>query len=116
MTASNPVRNAFTSRTTLALFAFLALSSAIPAVVDVYASPVYWVLFTPSYLVTMVVYDGGLGLEALVYPVAEVVPVDGHLLWEAGRVASLYLFAVVVGLLAGTIRGRTRRQSDSATP
>lgn len=109
------VRPALVSRTTLAVFAFLALTSRLPAVVDVYASPVYLVLGLPSYLVSMVLYDSPFGLENLVYPVSGVLPVDGHLLWEIGEVATFYLFAVAAGLLAERLRARGRPPPDSAT-
>jgi hypothetical protein len=109
------IPHALVSRTTLALFGFLALTSRLPAVVDIYASPVYWVLFTPQYLVSMLLYDGPFGLENLVYPVIGILPVDGHLLWEVGELATFYLFAVAVGLVAERVRRRTRPPPDSAT-
>ena len=109
------LRDAFTARTTLAVFAFLALTSRLPAVVDIYASPVYRILFTPSYLVTMLFYDSPFGLENLVYPISGVLPVDGSLLWDLGEIATFYLFAVAVGLLAERLRARRRPAPNSTT-
>ena len=109
------LRDAFTARTTLAVFAFLALTSRLPAVVDIYASPVYRILFTPSYLVSMLFYDSPFGLENLVYPISRMLPVDGHLLWEVGKIATFYLFAVAVVWIAAELGVRGRSTPDPAT-
>ena len=118
MSSRRTLREAATSRTTLAVFGFLALSGQIPAFVDIYATPAYRILFLPPYLVTMLFYDSPFGLENLVYPVAALVePVlgDGHLLWEAGRVLTFYLFALAVGWIAGAVRSRNRPRNPPPT-
>ena len=115
MVSLRTLRDAAKSRITLAVFVFLALTSLIPAVVNPYASPVYFVLGLPSYLVTMLFYDSPVGLENLVYPVAPVadsfVSGGGYLLWEAGEIGTFYLFALGVGWIAAL-----RRSGDSRTP
>lgn len=93
------------SRDVLLVFAFLTLSyHLIPTVAGVYASPISWALFLPSYVVTMLFYDGILGLEHVVYATQGFVPVDGHFLWEAGNVATYYLFAVAAAWLGDRLR------------
>jgi hypothetical protein len=116
MTARQRLRRAAASRLTLGVFGFLALGSLLPVVVDVYDSPVYLALGLPSYLVTMLFYDSPWGLENLVYPVypvAETLLGDGHLLWESGRFVTFYLFAVVVGWVVATVRSGPKPESQS---
>jgi hypothetical protein len=114
MVSLRTLRDAAKSRITLAIFGFLTLTSLIPRVVDADASPVYFVLGLPSYLVTMLFYDSPVGLENLVYPVAPVadsfVSGGGHLLWEAGEIGTFYLFALGVGWIAAL-----RRSGNSQT-
>lgn len=99
------LRKRLASRDILLVFAFLALSSyLIPTAIGVYASPISWALFLPSYVVTMLFYDGILGLEHAAYAVQGFVPVDGHFLWEAGNVATYYLFAVAAAWLGNRLR------------
>ncbi|UPV76498.1 hypothetical protein M0R89_18360 (plasmid) [Halorussus limi] len=50
MAALRSLRTALASRTSLAVFGFLALGGLLPEVVDIYASPVYRILFLPSYV------------------------------------------------------------------
>ncbi len=98
-------RSAWTARGTLLVFAFLALTSYLPNVVDIYS---YWgiprLLFIPSYLLMLVLYDSPWGLENVVYVLDPIVPGSGALLWEVGLVATYYLFAVVVTWLARRVR------------
>jgi hypothetical protein len=116
MDALQTLRDAAKSRTTLAIFGVLALTSLIPRVVDPDASPVYFVLGLPSYLVTMLFYDSPVGLENLVYPVAPVadsfVSGGGHLLWEAGEIGTFYLFALAVGWIAALLRSGDSRNPE----
>jgi hypothetical protein len=90
-------RGVFLSVPVLVVFAFLVASWSVQYVVDIYAHPVLRALFVPSYLVTMVTYDGGLGLEILVNPVASALPVGGAVLWELGNVLTYYLVALALG-------------------
>lgn len=98
---------AMRSRVTVGVFAFLTLSSLIPVVISIYASPVLRLLFLPSYLVTMLLYDSVWGLENLVYLLG-----DGHLLWETGNVLTYYLFALAVGWLTERVRDLRRPPTD----
>lgn len=115
MTTLPTLRAAAKSRITLAIFGYLTLGALVPQVVDIYASPVYLLAFLPSYPVTMLLYDSPVGLENLVYPISAFVePVlsDGHLVWEAGRYVTFYLFALLVGWVVA-LRSRNPPWSDS---
>lgn len=98
------LRAALLGRSTLVVFAALAVGAFLPGVVPTLA-PVLYPLVLPSYLVTMVVYDGGL-LEAVIYALEPVVPLDGGLLWDLGQAVVLYLFTVVAALLGGVLSRR----------
>lgn len=94
--ASAP-RSAWTARSTLVVFAFLALTWRIPDVVDIYEyGGVPRLLFLPSYVLVLVLYDSPWGLENVVSAVDPFVPGSGRLLWAAGLVVTFYLFAVAV--------------------
>lgn len=110
---SNPaerLRAALVGRNTLVVFAALAVGAFLPALVPELA-PVLYPLVLPSYLVTAVVYDGGL-LEAVIYALEPLVPLDGRLLWELGQAVVLYLFTVVAALLGGVLSRRFGPERD----
>lgn len=104
-------RSVLTSRGTLGLFAFLALSWFVPEVaatefgVDLYAYGLI-VLYIPSYLVAMVTYDGLLGLEHVTYAIQGVVPGDWAFAWDAGLLVTYYLFSVVAVAVGRVVRRR----------
>lgn len=112
-----------TGRGTLALFAFLTLSWLVPEVaattfgVDLYAYGLI-ILYIPSYLVTMVTYDGLLGLEHVTYAIQGAVPGEWALAWDAGLLVTFYLFSVVAGAGGRAVRRRFepgRRRNGSRT-
>ncbi|WP_227355895.1 hypothetical protein [Haladaptatus salinisoli] len=86
-------RSAWTTRSTLVLFGFLALTSQLPAVVDIYSTVVFRLLFIPAYLVSVLVYEG-LGLEHIIYALDAQIPGKQPYLWESGQIITYYLFAV----------------------
>lgn len=99
-------RSAWTARSTLLVFAFLALTWQIPNVVDIYDyGGVPRLLFLPSYVLMLVLYDSPWGLENVVSAVDPVVPGSGRLLWEAGLLVTFYLFAVAVTWLGRRLTG-----------
>jgi uncharacterized protein YbjT (DUF2867 family) len=100
------VRSLFVGRETLGLFTFLSLAWGLPAVVDIYSAPVFRLLFIPSYLVSMVVYDGFVGLENVTYAVQNAVPGEWAYAWDAGLVVTFYLFAVAAVLVGRLVRNR----------
>lgn len=90
-------RSAWTARSTLLLFAFLALTWHLPDVVDIYSyGELPRVLFVPAYLLMLVLYDNLWGLENVVYAIDPIVPGSGRYLWDAGLIVTYYLFAVAV--------------------
>jgi|GEM_PF-46734 len=96
-----------TSTATLALFTFLSLAWFLPNIVDIYSVPGLALLFAPSYLVTMVFYDSIFGLEAIIYALEPVVG-KSQLLWDAGVLATYYLFSVGTVALARTLKRAAR--------
>lgn len=98
------LRAAFLGRSTLVVFAALAVGAFLPGAVPTLA-PVLYPLVLPSYLVTAMVYDGGL-LETVVYALEPVVPLGGSLLWDVGQAVVLYLFTVAAALLGGVLSQR----------
>lgn len=104
---------ALTGRSTLLVFAALAVGAFLPPVVPKLA-PVLYPLVLPAYLITMVVYDGGL-LEQVVYLLSGSLPVDGRLLWDVGQALTLYLFTVVAALIGGAVSRRFGPARDDQT-
>lgn len=107
---------AVTGRSTLAVFGALTVGTFLPGVVPELA-PVLYPLVLPSYLITSVVYDGGL-LEGVVYALEGVVPLDGWILWNLGQAVVLYLFTVAAALLGGVLSrrfGPVRDASDATS-
>lgn len=94
-----------TDRTTLALFAALTTGWFLPEVLGTYAS-IALPLFLPAYLVSMVTYDGLLGLEHVVYAVQGTLGGEWALAWDAGLVVTFYLFSVAAALLARPLERR----------
>jgi hypothetical protein len=99
---------------TVALFAFLSLSWLLPEVLDIYSVPGLAILFLPAYVVNVLVYDGGLGLEAVVYALEGVVG-RSPVLWDAGLFATYYLVSVAVVALGRTITDRIGPTPGDAT-
>ncbi|NHX37252.1 MULTISPECIES: hypothetical protein [Halolamina] len=99
------VTSALTDRTTLFLFACLAAGWFLPSAVPILGYLLY-PLFLPAYLVSMVTYDGLLGVEHVAYAVAEVLSVSGPVVFDAGLAATFYLFAVVAVVLGGALERR----------
>jgi len=95
---------AFTGRSTLVVFFALAVGGFLPGLVPSLA-PVLYPLVLPAYLVSTVVYEGGL-LESVIYVVEGSVAIDGSLLWDIGQAATFYLFAVAAALLGGVLERR----------
>jgi hypothetical protein len=92
----SPPRSALTARSTLLLFAFLALGWLLPNVVDPYSfGGLPLLVLVPSYLVTLFVYDSPWGLENVVYAIEPMVPGSGAVLWDVGLLVTFYLFAAV---------------------
>ncbi|WP_101296430.1 hypothetical protein [Halegenticoccus soli] len=100
--------SAWTSRSTLVAFGYLALAWRLPEVVDIYASFAYRLLFLPPYLVASLVYDSAWGLENVAYAVGGLVPIDGGVLWEIGLLAAYYLFAVTATWLGRRLESAVR--------
>ena len=93
--SSDSPASAWRARSTLLLFGVLALGRYVPAVVDPYSLVgVPLLLYLPSYLVSLFVYDGPWGLETVVYGFESLLPVSGAFLWNGGLVVTYYLFAV----------------------
>lgn len=90
-----PTATVWFARSTLIVFTFLAVTSQLPAVLDIYGFVLWRVLFIPSYLVTLLFYDAPWGLENVVYAINGVLG-GGKLPWEVGSFVTYYLFAVVV--------------------
>ncbi|WP_139136085.1 hypothetical protein [Haladaptatus sp. W1] len=90
---SPATRSAWTARSTLVLFGFLALTAQLPVVVDIYSNVVFRLLFIPAYLVSLLVYEG-LGIEHIIYAFDGVFPGEQTALWEVGQIVTYYLFAV----------------------
>ena len=101
---TTPTPSVWFARPTLLLFAFLALTSQLPAVLDIYSSLLWRLLFIPSYLVMLFLYDAPWGLENAVYAIDGVLG-GGKLLWETGLFVTYYLFAVVVTWLGRRLTG-----------
>lgn len=104
-----PIPSVWFARPTLFLFAFLALTSQLPVVLDIYSSLLWRLLFIPSYLVMLFLYDAPWGLENVVYALDGVFG-GGKLLWEAGLFVTYYLFAVVVTWLVRLLTGVRRTE------
>nr|WP_317988551.1 complex I NDUFA9 subunit family protein [Haloprofundus salilacus] len=100
---------------TLGLFTFLSLAWFLPEVVDIYSIPGLVLLFIPSYLVNIAFYDGGFGLEAVVYALEGIVG-ESPFLWDVGLLATYYLFSVVTVALGRVLKSRFRSTSADAKP
>lgn len=111
--ASDPLRtvaSALLDRAALALFALLAGGWFLPAIYPpIAATP----LFVPPYLVTIVLYDGLLGLEHVAYAAAAVLPITESLAFDAGLAVTFYLFAVVAAALGGALKRRFGPTAES---
>lgn len=93
--SSSDSRAARTAPSTLLVFGFLALTWQIPNVVDIYDyGGLPRLLYLPSYVLSLLLYDSPWGLENVVSAVDPFVPGSGRLLWEAGVLVTFYLFAV----------------------
>lgn len=88
------------------MFGVLAIGWSLPTIAnaDRYG-PLLLVPYIPAYLVTIVLYDGVLSLETVVYAIEPLVPIRGEYLWDAGLLVTYYLFAV-----ASTWLGRYLRE------
>lgn len=108
--SSNPSRSVLTTRSTLLIFGVLALGWFLPLVVDIYSyGGLPLVLYIPAYLVTIVLFDGVLSLENVVYAIDPFIPVRGEYLWNAGLLVTYYLFAV-----ASTWLGRYLQKAETS--
>jgi hypothetical protein len=107
----SPSTAVLTDRATLALFAALTAGWFLPDFLGPYAG-VAMPLFLPAYLVSMVTYDGLLGLEHVVYAVGNALGGESALAWDAGLVVTYYLFAVVAALLARPLERRFGPEGD----
>ena len=105
----------FLGAETLGLFAFLSLAWFLPTVVDIYSIPGLVLLVIPSYLVNMVFYDGGFGLEAVVYALEGVVG-KSSILWDAGLLVTYYLFSVMVVALGRVLKRKFGSSPTDARP
>jgi hypothetical protein len=94
-----------TGRATLALFAVLTGGWFLPGLLGPYASAVL-PLYLPAYLVSMVTYDGLLGLEHVVYALQAAVGGQWAVAWDAGLVVTFYLFSVAAALLSRPLERR----------
>lgn len=103
-----------TDRATLVLFAVLAVGWFLPDLLGPYAS-VTMPLFLPAYLVSMVTYDGLLGLEHVVYAVQGVLGGEWAYAWHAGLVVTFYLFSVVVAGLGRPLERRFGPESENGS-
>lgn len=106
---------AWTARSTLLAFAFLALAAQLPGVVDIYAyGGLPRLLYVPSYILTAVVY----ALVDPVEPLLEPEGVAGRLLFGGGPLVAFYLASVLATLvgrrLASAGRSVTGGRSGSA--
>lgn len=93
------------SRAPLALFAVLTAGWFLPNLLGPYAVAAL-PLYIPASLVSMVTYDGLLGLEQVVYWLQTAVGVESAVLWDAGLVVTFYLFSVGVALLSRPLKRR----------
>ncbi len=103
-------------RATLTLFAALTTGWFLPDFLGSYGA-IAMPLFLPAYLVSMVTYDGLLGLEQVVYAIEDALGGEWKLLWDAGLVATFYLFSVVAAFLARPLErrfGPDRDRGDEA--
>lgn len=101
---------ALTGRSTLVVFAALAIGAFLPGLVPALA-PVLYPLVLPTYLVTMVIYDGGL-LEQVVSLLSGTTTVDSGVLWDVGQALTLYLFTVAAALVGGAVSRRFGPERD----
>lgn len=82
----------WTARSTLLVFAFLALAAQLPRVVDIYAyGGLPRLLFVPSYLLTALVYALLVPVEPLLDPGG----LSGRLAFVGGPLVGFYLAAVL---------------------
>ncbi|MBV0922646.1 complex I NDUFA9 subunit family protein [Halomicroarcula limicola] len=95
-------RSLLTRPATLALFAYFALSTALPTLTD---SPLAIALYVPTYLLTMAVYDAPWGLENVVYGVESLLGI-GHnsALYHVGLLMTYFACAVALTWLGRSLR------------
>ncbi len=94
--ADAKARSSWMALSTLALFGLLGGGWLLPTVVDIYSyGGLPRLAFLPSYLVSILTYDGGLGLERVASALAPAAPVDGGTLWTVGLFLTFYLVAVL---------------------
>ncbi len=98
----------------LVLFGFLALTSQLPAVVDIYSNVIFRLLFIPAYLVSSLFYEG-LGIEHIIYALDGLFPGEQTSLWEVGQIATYYLFAVSATWLGRWLETR-KQKPNRQTP
>lgn len=103
--ALRAVASALTDRATLVLFVLLSAGWILPGTFPAYAHLAY-PLLVPAYLVLIVTYDGFIGLENVVYAVQNAVGGEWAYAWDAGLIATFYLFSVVATLLGRSLRRR----------
>lgn len=107
-------RSAWTARSTLFAFGFLALTSQLPNLVDIYDyGGIPGLLFVPSYILMLVLYDSPWGLENVIYAIDPVIPGTGAYLWEGGLIVTYYLFAVIATWLVRQVKPGRRMSTRS---
>jgi len=92
-------------RATLALFGVLTAGWFLPKLAGSFAYAAL-PLYLPAHLVSMVTYDGLLGLEQVVYALESSFSVRSAALWDAGLVVTYYLFAVLAAALSRPLEHR----------
>ncbi|MEF8799539.1 MAG: hypothetical protein V5A56_00685 [Halolamina sp.] len=102
-----------TARATLALFTVLTAGWFLPGLLGPYAGAAL-PLYLPAYLVSMVTYDGVLGLEQAVYAVQNAVSGEWAGAWDAGLAVTFYLFSVVVARLSRPLERRFGPESEES--
>ncbi|MBX0294477.1 complex I NDUFA9 subunit family protein [Halomicroarcula sp. F27] len=95
-------RSLLTRPATLALFAYFALSTALPTLTD---SPLAIALYVPTYLLTIAVYDAPWGLENVVYGAESLLGI-GHssALYHVGLLVTYFACAVALTWLGRSVR------------
>ena len=111
---SPATRSAWTARSTLVLFGFLALTAQLPVVVDIYSNVVFRLLFIPAYLISGLVYEG-LGLEHIIYALNTQIPGEQLFLWDLGQIVTYYLFAVSATWLGRWLETRKQKPNHQTS-
>lgn len=109
--ALRAVASTFTDRATFVPFVLLSAGWLLPSTFPAYAHLAYPLLL-PAYLVSMVTYDGLIGLEQVVYTAQNAAGGEWAYAWDAGLIVTFYLFSVVATLFGPPLKRRFSPGAD----